>query len=215
MSDIIQGSPEWFAARCGKVTASRIADIMAKTKSGPSASRKNYAAQLIAERLTGTVGESFSNAAMQWGTQTEPEARAAYEFWRNATVEEVGFVDHPTIAKCGASPDGLVGAAGLVEIKCPNTATHLDTLEGGTIDKKYMLQMQWQMACTERQWCDFVSYDPRLPETFKIHIQRVELDESLVAEISAEVSAFLAEIDARETELRKRFAPPENLLMAG
>ena len=214
-AEIIQGSEDWFRARCGCVTASRISDLMAKTRTGWGASRKNYAAQLLAERLTGEVAESFSNAAMQWGTDTEPEARTTYEFWRNATVTEVGFVVHPSIKSAGASPDGLVGDDGLVEIKCPNTATHLDTLEGGKIDRKYLYQMQWQMACTGRQWCDFVSYDPRLPETYRIHIERVERDADLVAELETEVKAFIAEIDSRETGLRQRFDPPVNTLAAG
>jgi len=213
--EIIQGSDEWFAARCGKVTASRIADVVAKTKSGWGASRKNYAAQLLAERLTGSVAESYSNAAMQWGNDQEPQARRAYEFWRNAQVVEVGFVDHPTIAKCGASPDGLVGEDGLVEIKCPNTATHLDTLLGASIERKYLLQMQWQMECTGRRWCDFVSFDPRLPENYRLHIERVEFDAEWVLEIKDMIQAFIAELDAKESELRKRFDPPENLLAAG
>jgi len=213
--EIIQRSDEWFAARCGKVTASRIADVVAKTKSGWGASRKNYAAQLLAERLTGSVAESYSNAAMQWGNDQEPQARRAYEFWRNAQVVEVGFVDHPTIAKCGASPDGLVGEDGLVEIKCPNTATHLDTLLGASIERKYLLQMQWQMECTGRRWCDFVSFDPRLPENYRLHIERVEFDAEWVLEIKDMIQAFIAELDAKESELRKRFDPPENLLAAG
>lgn len=213
--EIIQGSDEWFAARCGKVTASRIADVVAKTKSGWGASRKNYAAQLLAERLTGSVAESYSNAAMQWGNDQEPQARRAYEFWRNAQVVEVGFVDHPTIAKCGASPDGLVGEDGLVEIKCPNTATHLDKLLGASIERKYLLQMQWQMECTGRRWCDFVSFDPRLPENYRLHIERVEFDAEWVLEIKDMIQAFIAELDAKESELRKRFDPPENLLAAG
>ena len=146
--EIVQGSPEWFAARLGRVTASRVADVVARTKSGWGASRANYAAQLVAERLTKTVAETFTNAAMQHGTEQEPVARAAYEFYRDADVTEVGFVVHPRIAMSGASPDGLVGADGLVEIKCPNTATHIETLLGGAVPAKYLCQVQWQMACT-------------------------------------------------------------------
>lgn len=215
MNDIEQGTEEWFAARCGKVTASRIADLKAKTKSGWGASRKNYQAQLLAERLTGKVAESYSNSAMQWGKDTEPEAREAYEFWRNVDVAQVGFVDHPKIENSGASPDGLVGDDGLVEIKCPNTATHLDTLLGAPIEKKYRCQMQWQMACTERQWCDFVSYDPRLPESYRIHIERIERNADELSELEAMVVDFLRELDEKETALKNRFDPHINALLAG
>lgn len=194
---ITQGSPEWFALRCGKATASKIADIIATTKSGPSASRKNYLAQLVAERLTGVVAESFTNGAMQWGTDKEPEARAAYAFVHaDGPVAEAEFVTHPNIHNSGASPDGYVGSDGLLEIKCPNTATHIDTLLTGKIDGKYHTQMQWQMACTGRTWCDFVSYDPRMPEHLALWVKRVPRDEKLIAELEAAVKAFLTEVDA-------------------
>lgn len=194
MAEIIQGSPEWHAARLGKATASRIADIMAKTKSGPSASRANYAAQLVAERLTGVPAETFTSAAMQWGTDHEDQARAAYEFNMGCTVKTCGFADHPRLSMSGASPDGLVDSLGLVEIKCPNTATHIETLLFGKIPEKYQLQMQWQMACTGRAWCDFVSFDPRMPEDMQIFIGRIERDAPRISEIEAEVSAFLSEV---------------------
>ena len=196
-----QRSDEWFAARLGKVTASRIPDVMARTKSGYGAGRKNYMAELLVERLTGQREESYINAAMQHGIDTEDEARMAYEFSREL-VEEVGFVEHPTIAMSGASPDGLVGEDGEVEIKCPNTATHLETLLSKAVDRRYVLQMQWQMACTGRQWCDFVSYDPRLPERQAIVVIRVARDESLIAEITREVVLFLEELDALEAQVR-------------
>jgi putative phage-type endonuclease len=140
-----QRTEEWFAARCGKVTASRVADIIAKTKTGPSASRENYLAQLVCERLTGKPAESYSNSAMQWGTETEPFARAAYEARMDLLVTEVGFIDHPWITMSGASPDGLA-AEGMVELKCPNTATHLQTLLDRKVPEKYITQMMWQMA---------------------------------------------------------------------
>lgn len=193
----MQGTEEWFKQRLGKVTASKVADVMAKTKSGWGAARANYMAQLIAERLTGNVTESYSNAAMQWGTETEPQARAAYTFFTDNSVEEVGFVDHPSIDMAGASPDGMVGEDGLLEIKCPNTATHLDTLLGTGIDGKYIKQMQWQMACTGRKWCDFVSYDPRLPVALQMKITRVERDAELIAEMEAEVINFISEMDKK------------------
>lgn len=202
--DIEQGTGEWFAARCGKVTASRIADVMAVTKTGPAATRKNYMAQLITERLTGEVAPTFSNAAMQWGTDTEPMAREAYEQAQLVGVEQVGFVDHPTIVMSGASPDGLVGSDGLVEIKCPNTATHLEMLESGKIADKYMKQMMWQMACTAREWCDFVSYDPRLPENMQLFIKRVERDDSL-PKIEGAVNEFLVELEKRVADLNAKY----------
>lgn len=202
---IEQGSPEWHAQRCGKVTASRIADLMAKTKSGYSASRANYMAQLIAERLTGTIAESYTNGAMQHGIDTEAEARSAYCFYHNATVAEVGFIDHPRILMCGASPDGLVGDSGLVEIKCPNTATHIDTLLGGSIPGKYVLQMLWQMECTQRAWCDFVSYDPRMPEHMRLFVKRLDRDAAKLAEINVEVMTFQNELVDKLGALASRY----------
>lgn len=197
MRDLIQGTDEWHQARLGKVTASRVADVVAKTKSGWAASRANYEAQLIAERLTGHPTENFTNAAMEWGTATEAEARAAYSFLTDRDVEEVGFVTHPTIAESGASPDGMVGEEGMVEIKCPNTATHINTLLTGKIDGKYQTQMQWQMACTGRFWCDFVSYDPRMPERHRLFIQRVDRDQERIEELQEAVIQFLADMAAK------------------
>lgn len=200
-----QQTNEWFAARLGKVTASRVADIIAKTKSGYSTSRANYMAELICERLTGSRGDFYKNAAMEWGTATEPQARAAYEAVAGVLVEEVGFVPHSTITMAGASPDGLVGADGLVEIKCPITATHIDTLLGCTVPSKYNTQMQWQMACTGRQWCDFVSYDPRLPEHMQLFIHRVPRDETFIQELIKEINTFLDELDGKIDELNKNY----------
>jgi putative phage-type endonuclease len=201
MTNIIQGSDEWKQLRLGKVTASRVADMVARTKSGYGASRANYAAQLIAERLTGQPAESHTNAAMQHGTDTEPEARNAYEFYQGVTVEQVAFVPHPTIPDAGCSPDGLVGDDGMVEIKAPQTATHLDTLLGRTVPAKYIDQMQFQMSCCGRQWCDFVSYDPRLPEHMRLFVRRVARDDNRIAELEAEAIAFLKEIASKIEQL--------------
>lgn len=201
MSEIVQGSVEWLAVRAGKVTASRVADVVAKTKTGWGASRANYMAELIAERLTGEPAERFTNAAMKWGTEQEPDARIAYEFRVDAEVVQVGFVPHPTIAMTGASPDGLVGDEGLVEIKCPNTATHIDTLISQTLPGKYVTQMMWQMACTGRQWCDFVSFDPRMPEHMRIFVKRVHRDDALIAALEKDVAGFLSELDGKVAEL--------------
>ena len=202
---IQQGSEAWKQMRLGKATASRISDIVAKTKSGPSASRANYAAQLVAERLTGTLQESYSNAAMQWGTDTEAQARAAYEFHTDTDVVLVDFVDHPTIPMSGASPDGLIAARGLVEFKCPQTAGHIATLLGAKIDGKYITQMQWQMACTGRAWCTFASFDPRLPPEMQLHVRRVERDDAMIAELEREVLMFLNEVAATVENLHTRY----------
>ena len=199
-----QRSPEWFAARLGKVTASRVADVIAKTKSGYSTSRDNYMAQLVCERMTGTQGESYTNAAMQWGTDQEPLARAAYEAAQDVLVDETGFVIHPKIQEAGASPDGLVGMFGLIEIKCPNTATHIETILSDKVPSKYITQMQWQMACTERQWTDFVSYDPRMPEGLQLFIQKVDFDPEYVKTLETEVIAFLCELETKIKNLNER-----------
>jgi putative phage-type endonuclease len=199
--EIIQRSDAWHEIRLGKATASRIADIIAKTKSGYSASRDNYMAQLICERLTGQQGESFTNAAMTWGTETEPLARSAFEAHADVMVEEVGFVPHPRIRDSGASPDGLVGLFGMLEIKCPNTATHIDTLLTQTVPGKYITQMQWQMACCERQWCEFVSFDPRLPQDLQLFVKRVEFNQTYVAMLEEEVINFLEELEIKVAKL--------------
>jgi len=208
---IQQRSREWFKQRLGKVTASKVADVVARTKSGWAATRTNYMAQLIAERLTGVPFESFTNAAMQWGTETEPQARAAYSFFTDREVALTGFVEHSKVPMSGASPDGLVGDDGLVEIKCPNTATHIDTLLGEPIDGRYVKQMQWQMACTGRVWCDFVSFDPRLPTDLQLKVQRVERDGALIAGLEDEIRAFLGEIDAKLAALKSLIEPKLNL----
>jgi putative phage-type endonuclease len=202
MTDHIpQGSPEWFALRVGKVTASRMADLMAKTKTGFGASRANYMAELVAERLTGQPAERFTNSAMNWGTETEPQARAAYAFFRDMNVTETGFFNHPKIAMSGASPDGLVGDDGLLELKCPNTATHIESLLSGAVAEKYILQMLWQMACTGRKWCDFASFDPRLPPKLQLFVKRIPRDEKRIAELEDAVRAFLSELDGKLSAL--------------
>ena len=192
-----QRTEVWYASRLGKVTASRVAYIVAKTKTGYSASRAKYMGELLCERLTGSRGDTYQNAAMVWGVNTEPQARVAYEAALGELVEEVGFIPHPTIGMAGASPDGLVGEEGLVEIKCPNTITHIDTLLSIAVPQQYMTQMQWQMACTDRNWCDFVSYDPRLPENMQMFIHRVERDDKMIAELEGEVVKFIEEMESK------------------
>ena len=200
---IEQRTEEWFAQRLGKVTASRVADVIAKTKTGASASRDNYATQLILERLTNKQAEFYSNAAMQWGTETEPMARQAYELKRGVFVDEVGFIDHPTIEMSGASPDGLVGKNGLVEIKCPESKTHMEYLLSGKAPAKYIPQMMWQMACTGREWCDFVSFDPRFPENLQILVVKFEYDPTYVKMLELEITQFLDDVSKKVEILRK------------
>jgi putative phage-type endonuclease len=197
MGDIIQRTDEWYQERLGKVTASRVADVMAQGKNGtPSATRKNYMAELIAERLTGKKLEGYNSAAMQWGVENESLARSAYEAEKLVIVEEVGFIAHPTIKHFGASPDGLVGLDGLVEIKCPNTSTHIDNLLlPEKIDNDYMRQMYGQGACTKRKWCDFVSFDPRLPDDKALSIHRIEFSQNVIDEIEEAVVKFLQELE--------------------
>jgi putative phage-type endonuclease len=190
----------WHQKRLGKVTASRIADVVARTKTGWGASRANYAAELVAQRLTGVMQDGFKSAAMQWGIDQEPLALAMYAFQRDVEVSPSDFIDHPRIAMTGASPDGLVGS-NLVEVKCMNTANHIETLLNQTIDRRYILQMNWQMACANAEWCDFVSFDPRMPSDLQLWVKRVERDDDLIAELEADVEAFLAEVDERVKRL--------------
>lgn len=201
LDQLIQGSDEWRRARAGSVGASSIADLMAKTKAGWGASRANLMARIIAERLTGEPQEMFINAAMAHGTETEPMARTAYAFMQDAEVTEVGLVLHPTIKGAHASPDGLVGADGLVEIKCPQSATHIDTLLSGEVADRYVKQMMFQIACTGRAWCDFVSYDPRLPGDLQLFVKRFPRDDAMIAEIEEAVAFFIIETEAKMRRL--------------
>jgi putative phage-type endonuclease len=207
--EIVQGSDAWKALRCGLVTASRVADIVAKTKTGVSAMRANYLAQLICERLTGVVADSYTSPAMANGTETEPEARSAYEFYESVTVEEVSFVIHPTINNAGASPDGLVSTGGLVEIKCPQPAAHLETLIGQSVPGKYVTQIMWQLSCTGRPWCDYVSYNPTFPENMRLFVKRVERDPARIKELEGEVAAFLLELAVKLSQLNSLYGEKE------
>lgn len=198
-----QRTEEWFAARIGKVSASRVADVLAKIKTGEAASRKNYKMELVVQRLTGKPGESFTNAAMEWGTEQEPFARMAYEAHTGNFVEEVGFIDHPTIEGFGCSPDGIVGE-GLVEIKCANTTTHIDWMLDGKAPSRYIPQMQCQMAVTGAKWCDFASYDPRLPEDLQLFVVRVDRDQEYIDSMEVEVKQFLDEVKELFILLKER-----------
>lgn len=218
---VSQGSPEWHQLRLGKATASRVADIIRKGKGGAlSLSRARYAGELVAERLSGLPTVGFKSADMEWGNQTEAQARDAYAFYRDADLIEVDFVDHPSIDMTGASPDRLVAPDGLLEIKCPATHTHIATLFGEPIDPDYIVQMQWQMACTGRAWCDWASFDPRLPESMRLHVRRVQRDNARIAELETAVVDFLNEVRLTVHRLRAKYEPEavkpgELLMMAG
>lgn len=187
-----QGSTAWLEERLGHVTGSRVSDALAKKG---TATRENYLWQLVAERLTGQIQESFApNAAMIRGTEQEPIARAAYEAHSGHFVDQTGFVKHPTIEWFGASPDGLVGDDGLVEIKNPNSATHLAYRKAGQPPAKYRYQMMAQIACTGRKWCDFVSFDSRLPESKQLFVVRFEPDQKDLDAMLEQVQEFLEEV---------------------
>ncbi len=211
MTDLIlQGTDAWKQQRLGKVTASRVADIMRRVRGGgPSAMRANYMAELIAERLTGVPAESFTSGPMQWGKDKEQFARAEYEFYRGVEIELVGFIDHPSISFAGASPDGFVGSDGLVEFKAPNTATHLETLLGAPINPDYVKQIQWQIACSRRAWGDWVSFDLRVPVEMQIHIRKLPRDDVLIREMETEVTSFNAELADKLGELKLLYGMTE------
>jgi putative phage-type endonuclease len=196
-----QGSQAWLESRMGKATASALSNVMmAKTAAG----YQNYMAQLICERLTGEPVETFKSAAMEHGTETEPQARAFYELDTGNEVVECGFIPHPTLANSGASPDGLIGDDGGLEIKAPQPAKHIKNLMGGTIDKAYMLQMQWGMACTGREWWDFVSFNPSFPAHLQLHVQKVKRDQEMIEDITAAVTSFLSEMESKLRVLEAR-----------
>jgi putative phage-type endonuclease len=206
---IEQRTEEWFQQRLGKVTASRISDVIAKTKTGVSTSRQNYLVQLVSERLTGKKGDSFVNQAMLDGIERESAARAIYMLNRDVSVTEVGFFDHPLIKNSGASPDGAVNAeeegkyAGLIEIKCPIETTHTNTLMSKSVPSKYIPQMQWQLACTGAKWVDFVSYNPNFPMELQLFVARVDRDNTYIAELEAEVVKFLEEVEQTILKLKE------------
>lgn len=196
--DVEQGTAEWIQMRCGMVTASRMADVMAKLKrkDGEAAVRSNYRTEVVCEMLTGRAADHYVSYEMEWGTANEPLARAAYEIYFGVEVDTVGFATHPSIKRFGASPDGLVGDDGLVEFKCPATSTHIGYLLDNKVPEDYAPQMLAEMACTGRQWCDFVSFDPRLPKRMQMFAVRFPRDEKRIAEMEQEVERFLGEVSA-------------------
>ena len=194
-AEMEQGSEAWAQARCGLVTASRASDVIAVSKNGEAAVRRNYRAELISEILTGVPYPTYLSQEMKWGIAKEPEARVAYELAHDVLVETCGFILHPGVDRFGASPDGLVGDDGLIQIKCPNTATHLSWLMSGVIPVEHMPQMLAEMSCTQRAWVDFVSYDPRLPEHLQLFVRRFSRDAKLIAVLEREVENFNQQID--------------------
>lgn len=203
--ELVQGSPEWLAARVGSLGASRVSEAVAKVKSGWGASRANLLAELLVERLTGRQADKFTTQAMQVGIEREPDARAAYELMKSVDVREVGLIRHPRIHGTHASPDGLIGEDGMIEIKSPQPAAHLEILLSGSIPQKYLLQMAWQMCCANRAYCDFVSYNPDFPGSMSLFIKRVPRSPEQERELEADVASFIAELDAKEAALRETY----------
>ncbi len=197
-----QRTPEWFEVRRGKVTASHMRDVTSKGRgSQPSKTRESYMTKLAVERLTGNVGDNFTSQFMQDGIDREPDAISNYEFYKNVDVDQIGFVDHFKIKMSGASPDGLIGEEGLIEVKCPKATTHFEYLKNKTIPSEYIKQMDWQLACTGRQWCDFVSFHPDFPEELQLLIIRHKRDDQAIKELEEAVQIFLDDLDKTVAEL--------------
>ena len=211
--DVQQGSGEWLQMRAGRVTGSKMADVLSRLKNGgETADRKNYKAQIVAEILTGNSAQSYVSPEMQWGTEQEPFARAAYEAATGVFVDQVGFYIHPAIERAGGSPDGLVGVDGAIEIKCGKTATHIRWALADEVPPEHEPQMMFYLACTGRKWMDFVSFDPRVSPRYQLFIKRLQRDESRIADINAAVEQFLVEVDLMIEQLDARFpALPEPL----
>ncbi len=199
-----QGDEEWLQARVGKVTASRMGDMMAKTKSGWGASREQYAAELLSELINGKPYQGYVTGPMAQGILNEPDARVEYEFEKGVRVEEVGFIPHPNIHRAGASPDGYVGSEGLIEIKCMQPSGHVAVLRTLKISDSHIKQMQFQMACTGRQWCDYVAYNPNYNPPYRCWISRVYRDENLIRTLEDHTRIFLQELDLALADLRAK-----------
>lgn len=204
-ADLVQNSEDWLQARCGSVGASDVPNIIRRTKTGYSTARANLMALKTLERLTGRPVETYQNQAMQIGHERQPLARAAYEFMSDVTVETIGLVRHPQIEGTHASPDGMIGELGLIEIKCPQPAAHLDTLLNEKIDNDYFVQMQWQMACSGRHWVDYVSFNPDFPPSMQLWSERIERSPEVIDEFEKEVRLFLKELEGKVAELKQRY----------
>lgn len=205
MLELIQGSAEWYAARAGSLGASQIADALATTRNGWGASRANVRAQLVVERLTGRPADSFCSPAMQRGKDLEPQARAFYSFASGHDVAEVGLVRHPAIAFTHCSPDGFCGDEGMVELKCCGAARHVEILTGSPVEDRYVKQCLWQLACTGRAWVDLAYFNPDFPDAMQLHVQRIERDEAVIAELEKQVAEFLGEVETTLADLQARY----------
>src|SRR5688572_7107518 len=193
----------WLQARCGMATASRFRDVTARTKSGPAAARRNYLVELATERMTKQAASTFVSSAMQWGTEQEPGAKILYARQMDVEIDEVGFCRHDKL-QAGASPDGLVDWDGLIEIKCPyQSANHIETWLFG-MPSEHMAQVQGQLWITGRQWCDFVSYDCRMPEDLQLYVQRIPRDDVYIDSLQQQVADFLGEVDGLVSTLMGR-----------
>lgn len=194
--NIEQHSAAWYDARLGHVTASRVAEVISSKKNGePRKAREDYKMELLIETLTGRPAEHYVSPAMDWGIETEKLAREEYKMAKGVEIDRIGYVLHPRIKRSGASPDGLIGEHTLVEFKCPTTQTHMLYVIHDVVPDEYMPQMMWQMACTGRAYCDFVSYDPRVPDDFSLFIKRVARDDSYIAQMERKVEEFIIELN--------------------
>lgn len=206
-SNPYQQTSEWFEARCGCLTASRAKAVIARKKNGePYAEFFTVLEQVVGERLTGVVASTGTSAAMQWGIDHEEEAREQYVIETGRDVALTGFVKHPTVRWLGASPDGLVGDDGLIEIKCPTTLTHLKRVASGAVPEEYKPQMLVQLLCTGRKWVDFVDYDPRLSadwERARFFCVRYEPTQEELADALAKCQEFLTVVDGTINEFEE------------
>lgn len=203
--ELVQRSKEWYAYRGGRVTGSRIADVVTRTKAGAySAKRATYMKLLVAERLAGSPQNGRNVRSLDERSDLEPKARTAYELYHNSSVRLVGFIDHPTIVGAGCSPDGLVDPDGMTEFKVPDAAQHCEMMETGEIDEGYLAQIQFGLACSGRRWCDFGSYCPTMPERFKLWTRRIPRNDPVITQIESEVMVFISEVDAKVEMLMER-----------
>ena len=204
LQHIPQNSDEWLKARLGKITASKVAEVLAMTRNGPSERRSKYMWQLVSERLTGDFTRTYTNDAMLWGIENEPLAREFYEAMNDVSVEQVGLYVHPRFDFAAASPDGLVGDDGLLEIKCLTSVNHFKAIYDNEPPKDYLPQVHWQMACTGRAWCDLTLFDPRVPLKMQLKVFRIERDDAEVTRLEEAVEAFNQEIEAVIETLRSK-----------
>lgn len=212
--EVEQGTPEWLQMRCGMGTGSGIGKAIkriGKSEKNPngtkySADREKYLMEVVCERLTGRATEHYVTDAMLWGIEHEPIAREEYGMARGCDVDPGKFAIHDRMKWFGSSSDGLVGEDGCIEIKCPTSLTHLQWVIDGVVPDEHIDQMKAAMSCYNRQWCDFISYDPRMPKDLRLFVRRLERDEPMIVEMEQEVEKFLAEVDVLLDTIKKRKA---------